>query len=266
MIHVIAGAPCSGKEAIREYFEAAKSGFFDAQKGANMEHKIKSCEVKSADGGSIEGYFSTWTREPDAYGDVVAKGAFLDSFERIKAEGGTIPFLWNHESDDLNAYIGTASEFGEDDHGAYFKATFDNTETAQRAPELAKDGRLAKFSFAFDVLEQGEVTLDDGRKANELRKLDLFEVSLVMYPANRDTGIIDVKSGRRHSAKDANSLQRIQELAASIQEEVSSLLAEDQVESGEDDDKAQAEDQKSQAEFTEAYRQAVKELLGVSNG
>ena len=70
------------------------------------------------------------------------------------------------------------------------------------------DGRLAKFSFAYDVLDQATVTLDDGREANELRKLNIHEVSLVLYPANPDTSVVSVKAGRRNSAKDAEKLRQ----------------------------------------------------------
>ena len=147
----------------------------------------------SADGGSITGYASTWTREPDFYGDVVAKGAFSASIERIEAEGRTLPLLWNHDADDLKSYIGTVTGLAEDDHGLLFTATFDSTPEAQRARELAMDGRLCKFSFAYDVIDQMEVELEDGRKANELRQLDVHEVSLVMYPANPDTSVVEVK-------------------------------------------------------------------------
>lgn len=169
--------------------------------------KIKTYELKS-DNGTISGYASTWTREPDSYGDVVAKGAFLESIEAIKREGKVLPLLFNHASDDIKAYIGTVTDLGEDDHGLKFHAAFDDTEEGQRARQLALDGRLCKFSFAYDVLDQGEVELEDGRKANELRKLNIHEISLVLYPANTDTGVIEVKSGRRNSAKDEDKLRQ----------------------------------------------------------
>ena len=155
----------------------------------------------SADGGSITGYASTWTREPDFYGDVVAKGAFSASIERIEAEGRTLPLLWNHDADDLKSYIGTVTGLAEDDHGLLFTATFDSTPEAQRARELAMDGRLCKFSFAYDVIDQMEVELEDGRKANELRQLDVHEVSLVMYPANPDTSVVEVKGAEDGAQK-----------------------------------------------------------------
>ena len=159
--------------------------------------KTKTIEIK-ANNGSISGYASTWTREPDSYGDIVAKGAFAEHIAQIKAEGKVLPLLFNHDSSNLNAYIGTVFDLKEDDHGLFFDAAFDDTEEAQRARELAMSGRLVKFSFAYDILDQGEVELEDGRKANELRKLRIHEVSLVLYPANPDTSVVSVKSGRRN--------------------------------------------------------------------
>lgn len=166
-----------------------------------------------AENGVITGYASTWTREPDSYGDVVAKGAFAEDLEQIKAEGRVLPLLLNHDAYNINAFIGTVVELEEDDHGLKFLATFDDTPEAQRARELAKDGRLCKFSFAYDVLEAAEVTLEDGRKANELRKLKIHEVSLVMYPANPDTSTIGVKSGRRNRKSDEDIIKQIISLA-----------------------------------------------------
>ena len=176
-------------------------------KGRKMEVKKKTFSVK-ADNGSITGYASTWIREPDSYGDIVKAGAFKESIDSIKAEGKVLPLLFNHDSDDLEKFIGTVTDLEEDDHGLKFTATFDDTPEAKRARELAMDGRLAKFSFAYDVLDQGTVTLEDGREANELRKLNIHEVSLVMYPANPDTSVISVKSGRRNSAKDAEKINQ----------------------------------------------------------
>jgi len=174
--------------------------------------KSKTYEVK-ADAGSITGYASTWIREPDAYGDVVAKGAFLESIEKIKDSGKVLPLLFNHDSNTLNNYIGTVTNLEEDDHGLKFTATFDDTPDAQRARQLAADGRLAKFSFAYDIQDQGEVELEDGRKANELRKLDIHEVSLVLYPANPDTSVIGVKAGRRNRKSDEEIIKQIITLA-----------------------------------------------------
>ena len=131
-----------------------------------MELKTKTVDLKAEGNGSITGYAATWTREPDSYNDVIAEGAFAESIERIKAEGKAIPLLWNHDSGDLKSYIGTVTDLAEDDHGLLFTATFDATERAQRARELASDGRLCKFSFAYNVLDQATVELEDGTEAD----------------------------------------------------------------------------------------------------
>lgn len=189
-----------------------------------MNLKTKTIEVKAEDNGSIKGYAATWTREPDSYGDVIAKGAFAESIAAIKAEGKSVPLLWNHDSGNLKAFIGMVNDLEEDDIGLLFAASFDATDEAQRARELAADGRLCKFSFAYDVLDQGTVMLDDGREANELRKLNIHEVSLVMYPANRDTSVVEVKAAKAVNVLDGEAVQDA--IAYGIQE-ATGLLVQD---------------------------------------
>ena len=224
----------------------------------NIKRKI--VEVKAAENGSIEGYASTWTREPDSYGDVVAKGAFAESIAKIKEEGRALPLLYDHQEFDLNSFIGKAYDFEEDDHGLKFHADFDDTKEGQRARELAKDGRLRKFSFAYDVIESAEITLDDGRKANELRKLDLFEVSLVMYPANDDTSIVSVKSGRRNSAKDEDKLNQAQDLIKQLGELITGLLTDD-IDEQDDDAKSKEPDTANDEERKKKLLKEAEDIL-----
>lgn len=224
--------------------------------------KTKTFEVK-ADHGTISGYASTWTREPDSYGDIVAKGAFSEHIAQIKEEGRVLPFLFNHKADDLRAYIGTVFELKEDDHGLYFEGTFDDTPEGQRARELALDGRLCKFSFAYDVLEAGEVTLEDGRKANELRKLKIHEVSLVMYPANPDTSVVSVKAGRRNRKSDEDIIKQIISLANQLLTDESDDIEEEPIESdakSEEPDTVNDEEQKRKAELLEHANKLLKEV------
>ena len=178
--------------------------------------KIKEMQVKYRDDGNgqIEGYASTFIRQPDSYGDVVKQGAFTKTLAERWNGGKGIPFLWAHKMDDLKAFIGTA-EAEEDEKGLHFVATFDDTEEAQKVRQLYKDGRLRKFSFAYEVKDEGTVVLEDGTKANELRELELFEISAVTVPANEDAGVVDVKSaepeaksGARNSKKDADRIKQ----------------------------------------------------------
>ena len=170
--------------------------------------KTKEFNVKYKDDGNgvLEGYASTWVRKPDSYGDVVAAGAFARTLKDRWNDGKGIPLLWAHKMDDLDAFIGTA-DADEDEVGLHFVASFDDTPEAQRVRQLYKDGRLSKFSFAYDIKEEGLVTLEDGIKANELRELDLYEISCVTVPANDTAEVIDVKAGRRNSGKDEGTIK-----------------------------------------------------------
>ena len=71
-------------------------------------------EVKAGpDDGLAEGEFivypSTFTREPDSYGDVVAKGAFVDTLDEWAKSGNSIPLLFGHRFDDPDFNIGPAA-------------------------------------------------------------------------------------------------------------------------------------------------------------
>ena len=219
--------------------------------------KTKRVDVKANvdEKGYITGYASTFTREPDWAGDVVAKGAFADWLNHVHEDGVTVPMLYNHDQS-LDSFIGKVTDIREDDHGLLFTAEFDATEKAQRARELAMDGRLAKFSFAYMILDQGPVTLEDGRKANELRKLDVDEVSLVLSPCNPDTSVVDVKSGRRNSKADADELRSIREHAQRITQAIDGLLADeedaDEPEGGPEPDANAEEPETANAEEQEA--------------
>lgn len=172
-------------------------------------HKYKEFAlIKSADdAGTISGYFSTYDRIPDSYGDVIARGAFTETIQKRKESGHPFPLCWNH---DLNQIIGFVdpADIEDTEKGPFMKkASFFNTPLAQEKREIVKSGVVYQFSFAYDVLEAGPTTLDDGVKANELKKLELFEVSIVPIPANPRAEVTDIKAGRRNSAKDADAIR-----------------------------------------------------------
>lgn len=162
-----------------------------------MFKKDYSVQFKAAgdDGGHIVAYAATFDREPDSYGDVIAPGAFKNTLEEWKASGNVIPLLFGHRTDDPAMNIGGVDSIEEDERGLRIEATFDkDSETAQYVRRLVLEKRLSKLSFAYDVLDEGTITLDDGRKANELREIKLFEVSLVPIPANGHAEVVEAKA------------------------------------------------------------------------
>lgn len=215
--------------------------------------KIKSLPVSfkaGPDDGLAEGEFlvypSTFTRTPDSYGDVVAKGAFEENIKAWKASGDVLPGMYLH---DPNQIVAAAIDMGEDDHGWWVKGVFDDDPAAQRIYKLVKGKRLSSLSFAYDTLDEGAVQLADGVKANELRKLAVHEFSFLPkgYAANPDTSVVAVKSavemlttsikaGRVLSAKNEESLRGVVETLGGALSDIKNVLS--QVAAGEDQEKA----------------------------
>lgn len=141
-------------------------------------------------------YPSTFTRTPDAYGDVVAPGAFADTLAAWKESGNVLPGLYGHRMDDPDYFVGSAIDTGEDEHGWWVHGEFDmESPKAATVYRLVKGRRLNQLSFAYDVVDSAPVELENGETANELRKVKVYEFSFVPVGANQDTEVIAVKAG-----------------------------------------------------------------------
>lgn len=195
-----------------------------------MKTKYLPVSVKAGpDDGLQEGQFVAYASvfgNVDSYGDVVVKGAFADDLEQWKASGYPIPLLFGHNMYDPDYNLGSADAV-EDDHGLLVTGTLDleNPKSAQTY-RLIKGKRINQMSFAYDVIESGQVT-KDGETVTELRKVKLYEVSVVPVGANQETEILAVKSsalalisgakeGRVLAAKHIDSLRSAQEAIGAV--------------------------------------------------
>ena len=192
---------------------------------------IKSVPLKGVKAGPDDGlkegefivYPSTFTKTPDSYGDIVAPGAFLDDLAAWKESGNTMPGLYGHRFDDPDFFVASGYDYGEDEHGWWVKGEFDlESPKGPQVYRLVKGRRINQLSFAFDVLDSGPVELEDGTKANELRKLKVYEFSFVPIGANQDTSVVavkaladavagELKAGRVLAQKHIDSLRSAQE-------------------------------------------------------
>lgn len=191
--------------------------------------KIKTASVRfkaGPDDGLEEGEFlvypSTFTKEPDSYGDIVAKGAFVDSLATWKESGDVMPGMYLH---DPNQIVAGAIDYGEDDHGWWVKGKFDEDPESQKIYRLVKGRRLGVLSFAYDTLDEGPVELEGGVKANELRKVNVHEFSFLPkgFAANPDTSVVaikamadGIKAGRVLSAKNESALREARDSIDSV--------------------------------------------------
>lgn len=204
-----------------------------------MEHLFKSFEMKANEVGKVAGFFSTYDKEPDSYGDIIEPGAFTETIEKRKATGHPFPLCFNH---DFSAVIGAVDSIEEKDIGPYAEASFLDTTQAQDVRKMLQSGAIYQFSFAYDVLDRREPTEEEKKAGiqNVLKKVELFEVSIVTVPANQHAVVTEVKSvepetkqGKRNSRKDADKINQIIELAKSLLEEPEDTNAEDDAKSAE---------------------------------
>lgn len=174
-----------------------------------MRLKAFDVKVKASDteGGVISGYASVFDNV-DSYGDIVRRGAFAKFLAKMLETGKVIPVFYGHNMEDPKANIGRVTELREDEHGLFFRAKLDlSGDTYGRVVyEQLKDGRLDSLSFGYSVIN-ARMT-DDGY---ELLELELYEISVVPIPANREAQITEVKAGRAISTKNMDLIRRAYE-------------------------------------------------------
>jgi hypothetical protein len=175
----------------------------------------------------------------DRVGDKIMPGAFKGTLERWRQKGRPIPVIFSHEWTNLDAHIGEVAEAKETEEGLYVKAQLDMEEDfARRVWKRMKRGTLAEFSFAYDVIEGKEA---DG--VYELHELELIEVGPCLVGMNPDTPLLDVKTGRRHTAKEYGQIQQIHDLACDLGAKCAE--ADDSANDDEGDDDAEADNGKA---------------------
>lgn len=128
----------------------------------------------------------------DYYRDVVRKGAFVDSIAAWKKKGKLPPLLWQHQAD---APIGPHLDMYEDEKGLYVHAQLlvDDVEKAREARALVNAGVINGFSIGFDIPDGG-AEYDAKHNVFNLTRVELWENSLVTFPANQDAQVEEVKS------------------------------------------------------------------------
>lgn len=188
------------------------------------------CVKAGPEDGLEEGRFTAYASvfgNVDSYGDVVVKGAFADDLARWSESGASIPLLFGHQMGDPDFNLGYVASAVEDDHGLLVDCVLDlaNPKSSQ-VYRMLKGRRINQMSYAYDVLDGAPATVD-GVDAFELRKLKLYEVSLVTIGANQDTEILAVKAstealaagvkvGRVLAQKHIDSLRNAQEAIGAV--------------------------------------------------
>lgn len=181
----------------------------------NLQYRTVGVRSNESNSG-VSGYASHFG-SVDSYGTAMQRGAFADT---LKRRAGKIPVLWNHHSDNP---IGVPKVLREDRTGLYFHAKLsESTTDGARIMGLLRDGVPLGMSFGFQTLSQRPATdadnLDyssapryfqtvEGKKeVRVIEEVELFEISIVTFPANEKATINAVRKGRNRYAE----IQRIE--------------------------------------------------------
>jgi len=152
------------------------------------DKEIKSifAEFKATEQGVIEGY-AAYFDNVDSYQDVIVKGAFADATNK----SSEVKLMWNHNWNTVP--IGTVTMLLEDEKGLSFRAELNNTALAKDVKEGIKSGAVTKMSIGYTT-EDSETVEKEGKTLRMIKKIKLFEISPVNFPANDMATIQSYKS------------------------------------------------------------------------
>jgi HK97 family phage prohead protease len=159
-----------------------------------LERKSLPLEVKAVEeGGTFEGYAAVFGNV-DARGDIILPGAFTASLMEHKGKKTMPALLWQH---DPSQPIGVWESMAEDERGLFVKGRLlrNDVQKAGEAWALLKAGALSGLSIGYKARD---FSIDETTWTRTLKKIELFEASLVTFPANDKARIVDVKG---HSIK-----------------------------------------------------------------
>jgi len=152
-----------------------------------MERMDFGLSIKSlTDEGAFEGYASIFNTV-DNGGDKVVPGAFVESLAEGRRKGRRVKMLWDHNPREP---IGVWDDMAEDAKGLWGKGRLIlDVPKAREVHALLKGGAVDGLSIGYRTKESepdGNVRL--------LKKVDLWEVSIVTFPMNDRTKVTAVKA------------------------------------------------------------------------
>lgn len=154
-----------------------------------VEQRAYSLAVRAAsDDGTVEGYGSVFGQR-DNYDDVIQPGAFSASLAQHRANGTMPAMLWQHDPEEP---IGVWSEMTEDERGLMVRGRLVlESERGRAAHALLKAGALNGLSIGFMAKQWA---YDRETEVRTLTEIDLWEVSMVTFPAQPKARVTSVKS------------------------------------------------------------------------
>lgn len=163
--------------------------------------------------GAFSGYGAVFGNA-DAHGDVIRKGAFAETLKHWQEKKGKWPKMLLQHGGFSGAAIdmvpvGQYTDMEENSKGLKVAGRLFamNTERGQYIYESMKSGELDSLSIGFQTKEAIYGT-KPSEPARTLTNIDLWEVSLVTFPANDQANILTVKSLSAEQKRDLEEALR----------------------------------------------------------
>lgn len=168
-----------------------------------MEKELKFCsyELKEVtEEGQFSGYASLFDKEPDSYGDIIEKGAFLRSLQTGGRNRNGVAMLKQHDS---SKPIGIWTKLTEDSTGLMCEGKLAvKCNDGHDVYELMKMGAIKGLSIGYTAQK---ILWDEEKQVRTLKEVDLWEISPVTFPAKIGCNISNIKS--IESAKNERDLE-----------------------------------------------------------
>lgn len=144
---------------------------------------------QSQDGSTLFGYAAVFDSpsEPMPFVEYVKRGAFTKTIK----DGADVRLLIDHEGVPLARTKSGTLRLTEDERGLAVEADLDPMNPdAARVISAMKRGDLSQMSFAFRTIKDA---WSDDRNVRELREVQLYDVSVVTFPAYEQT-VAEIRS------------------------------------------------------------------------
>lgn len=144
---------------------------------------------QSQDGSTLYGYAAVFDSpsEPMPFVEYVKRGAFTKTIK----DGADVRLLIDHEGVPLARTKSGTLRLMEDERGLAVEADLDPMNPdAARVISAMKRGDLSQMSFAFRTIKDA---WSDDRNVRELREVQLYDVSVVTFPAYEQT-VAEIRS------------------------------------------------------------------------
>lgn len=150
------------------------------------------------DSKSFAGY-GAYFANIDAYGDVIAPGAFSKSIAAHASAGTTPLMLFNHQA--LEMPIGVWTSLSEDERGLKVEGDLIDTTTGRDAYVALKAGAITGLSIGFRCTGYEM----DGN-SRTITEAELHEISVVTFPANDLARVSAVKMEKSMTDQDLTTI------------------------------------------------------------